>query len=157
MTERDPFKIGGIAFRVIGYGALAGAVYFLVVNTVFWMTAESATGKVVGWEYMNQRSVRLRPYEKWRAKATVVSFRTSAGEDVAFVTDWGSESNPYSHGDSVIVLYDQDNPENARIRSFVSLYLGPLMLLIFGAGFWFFGTLVQGFAEVTTGNRKHRR
>ena len=45
------------------------------------------------------------------------------------------------------VNYALENPERVKIRGFVSLYLGPLMLLILGASFWFFGILAQFFGS----------
>jgi hypothetical protein len=127
--------------------SLALGIFFLGSNTWFWIVSESTTGEVVGWEYMESRSRRIRPYKGTRARATVVSFTANEDEEVVFATDWGSGLNLYTQGDEVTVLYNAGNPENAKIRGFVSLYLGPLMLLVLGAGFWFFGILAQFFGS----------
>jgi hypothetical protein len=145
LSERNPFRFAGLAFLLVGYGSLALGIFFLVANTWFWIVSASTTGTVVGWEYMEMRSRRIRPYRGEPARATVVSFTAKHGEEVVFATDWGSGLNVYTTGEDVTVLYDENDPEQAKIRGFVSLYLGPLLLLVLGAGFWFFGTLAQFF------------
>jgi len=156
MVVSSPIKWGARAFLAVGYGALAASLYFLVAHTVFWMRADSTEGTVMGWEYMEQsRATAMRPYAGTRAKATVVAFEGPSGEEIVFATDWGSEFGIYDVGETITVLYDADDAVgSARIRGFVSLYLGPLMLLVFGGGFWFCGTLAGFFAEEPEARRR---
>ena len=58
----------------------------------------------------------------------VVSFRTAGGQSVTFVTSWGTSPPAYRKGDQVTVLYDAAMPEKAEIESFLSLWLGTLIL-----------------------------
>ena len=59
------------------------------------------------------------------------------------VTDWGSGIDVYSLNDDVTVLYKAEDPTEAKIRGFMSLYLGPLLMMVLGGGFWLAGQLVQ--------------
>ena len=118
----------------------------LATNTVFWIRADSVEGRIIGHEYMERApGQRLPRFEGVPARATVVSFRTRAGQEIVFATDWGSDLEVYSVGESVTVLYDRDDPDDAKIRGFVSLYLGPLMLLGFGGVCWFVGMMLKLF------------
>ena len=156
MEQKTLFKIISISFRIVGYGALALAVYFLIANTVFWIRAESTTGEVVGWEYMEGiRDRRNLQHNLDPAIATVIRFQTAAGDTVVFVTDVGSGFDLDQKGEEVTVLYFEDDPENAMLRSFFSLYMGPLLLLVMGGVFGFIGVLLQFFYEPTP--KKSRR
>lgn len=153
----DRVGLGGLAFLLCGYAALAAGIYFLLANTVFWIRAEAASGTVVGWQAMEHRPTsRTRFANVDPARAIVVSFTPAGGEEIIFATEWGSGKAAYASGEKVTVLYDPDEPADARIRGFVSLYVGPLLLLVFGAVFWFVGTLIRGFAEATSRPRRPR-
>lgn len=149
MKRTNMFRIASILFRVVGCGAVAGAVYFLVANTVFWLRAESTTGTVVGSERME--GIRKHSGDLMHrvdpARAAVVEFVTAAGDTVVFVSDVGSATNPYATDEEVVVLYKPDDPENAKIRSFSSLYLGPVLLVVMGAVLGLVGVLLQFFYE----------
>lgn len=58
----------------------------------------------------------------------VVSFRTAQGQAVTFVTSWGTNPPAYRKGDQVTVLYETAAPEAAQIESFLSFWLGTLIL-----------------------------
>ena len=77
-----------------------------------------------------------------------MAFEGRSGEEIVFATDGGSEFAAYDIGETVTVLYYPDDAAaSAMIRGFVSLYLGPLMQLVLGVGFWFFGTLAGFFSR----------
>ena len=155
MGKWSHVKAGVLLVVVLGYATLAGAVYFLVANTVFWINAESTSGEVRSWQYMEEtdstRRKRMADSLKGvridRAKAVVVSFNNKADEEVVFVTEFGSSMELYSTGDKVTVLYDEADSQNAKIRGFMSMYLGPLLMLLMGAVLWFFGTIGRAFIE----------
>lgn len=148
--ETGPVKYAWIAFSVVAYAAMAGGLFFLVSNTVFWIRAESTEGVVVGFEEMEDyrtRHQRTTVISVDRAKANVVSFRAADGEDYVFVTEWGSSAAVYDEGETLTVLYHSEDPAQAKIRGFISLYLGPLLLLLFGAGFWVASVLAKYMVE----------
>ena len=141
--QRDigPIRYAWIAFALVAYPALAGAVYSLVTNTVFWTRAEATDGTVIGWDEM-ETTTRL-PADIDPAKANVVSFRTADGEEIVFVTEWGSSMAVYNLGETVTVLYQKDDPQQAKIRGFISLYVGPLLLLFMGGAFWLVSVMAK--------------
>lgn len=149
-------KLGALAFLAVGYAGLGGALYFLVAHTVFWIRAESTEGRVVGHQEMERSHSRRLEHGSVPANATVVAFRTRDGEEIVSATDWGSSVKVYPVGDTVTVLYMLDDPVDMKIRGFVSLYAGPLMLLVMGAVFWIAGTFVQ-IATEEPGKRRRRQ
>ncbi len=141
--------------------------YFIAAHSVFWLTAESAAGTVLGKEAMESLSTKrysrtingqrreiLLPQSL--AQATIVSFVTSDGNETVFVTDTGTHSGGYVPGDTLTVLYDSDDPENAKIRSFRELYLGPLLLIVLGAATWIVGIVAQFATSPPRDNKKSR-
>ncbi len=77
------------------------------------------------------------------SKATIVAFVTEDGKEFIFISDIGSQGNADAPGDSIPVIYDAQEPERAKIRRFTTLYLGPLLLFVLGAGVWFGGFVMR--------------
>ena len=65
----------------------------------------------------------------------VVSFRTEGGMTIRFEAMSTRGPAFYRIGDRVTVVYDPLRPDRAHIRSFVSLWLLPLVLLGLGGAF----------------------
>ena len=131
-------------FRIVGWAALAFAVYTITSNTLLWITGESTTGQVLGWEYME--GIRDRQNLRHNidpAKAYVITFQTQVGDTVIFTTDVGSGMDWYAHGDEVTVIYYPDQPEKAKLSGFFALYLGPVLLIVMGLVFLFVGILFK--------------
>jgi len=143
MPRWNRFALARCACLLIAYGALAASAGFLVSRTVFWIGAESAVGTVIGWQEMKNTSDTGRRLQSGHAYAAAVSFVAADGEQHEFVADWGSESRPYQHGEQVTVLYDPNDPQQAMIRGFVAMYLGPLLLLPMAAVFWVVALLLE--------------
>ena len=96
----------------IGLVFSALAAYFYLDSRHFVDKASHAAGVVV--------AVREgRPYEFW----TIVAFKTRSGVQVTFESKSPSRvSPPYSMGTGLDVLYNDNDPSNARIYSFVDLW-----------------------------------
>ena len=93
--------------------------------------------------YLWRRGVRFRKTAR-RTTAVVVDFQVKQGDDggywypiFEFVDEAGNRHKvcsgtgycgtlPYKKGDSVPVLYNPHAPADARIDSFVAMWLGPL-------------------------------
>jgi len=73
----------------------------------------------------------------------IVDFETADGKSVRFASRTGSNPSAFRVGDTVRVLYDRDQPEEAKVDSFVSLWLGPVLFTALGAA-----CLVAGVAIV---------
>ncbi|OHD65872.1 MAG: hypothetical protein A2176_03420 [Spirochaetes bacterium RBG_13_51_14] len=60
----------------------------------------------------------------------VIKFSTSTVEEFTFSPDSSSTNPRYKVGQEVSVLYDPDFPEDAHIKSFFALWIGPIVLFI---------------------------
>jgi hypothetical protein len=114
-------------FLVVGLALLAGAVYWASRVEQFARGASIAHGTVIQLEH--SRSSNSSSYYP------VVKYRTAAGREATFRSSFGS--NPPSHavGEAVVVLYDESDPSDARIRSFFSLWGGATLVGSIGAVF----------------------
>jgi hypothetical protein len=72
-----------------------------------------------------------------------VRFRSPNGEEVIFVSHTGFGQPAYRQDDAVEVLYDPADPHSAEVKSFWSLWLGPILVsliglvpLLVGVGLW---------------------
>ena len=110
-----------VLFGVIGLGLLAGALALALNTRSFISTAKTAQGSVI--ELIEKRdsdgSVTYTP---------VVAFTADSGSNVNFTSSFSSNPASYDVGEAVEVLYSPDNPNEARIRGFGSLWLGPTIL-----------------------------
>ena len=61
-----------------------------------------------------------------------IRYQTEDGKNITFTSSSGSYPSPYRKGDKVEILYDPENPLEARIMSFRSMWLFPV--LFFGIG-----------------------
>jgi hypothetical protein len=116
---------------LVGAGLLLASGIFLAMNLEYVVNGEATTGIVV--------DHRLRPRG---ARAPVVAY-FAEGQTYRFVSSSSSRSSAYPVGDEVLVLYLPDEPSEATIGDFTSLYLLPTVLG--GAGMVFFvGGIVLG-------------
>lgn len=65
----------------------------------------------------------------------VVAFKTAEGTQIEFVGKSGSSSPTFVKGQQVEVIYRPENPNNAKINTFLDLWAPPLFLTIFGTIF----------------------
>ncbi len=113
-------------FGLIGAGLLVGT-FALAMNTrSFIATAKHAEGTVT--ELLEKRdkddgSITYTP---------VVAFIADSGANVSFASSFSSKPAAYDVGETVEVLYAPDDPNDARIKGFGSLWLGPLIMGVLG-------------------------
>ncbi|MBC8024847.1 MAG: DUF3592 domain-containing protein [Steroidobacteraceae bacterium] len=111
-----------VLFGLIGLGLLAGAIALALNTRSFIATAKHAPGIVT--ELIEKRdtddgSITYKP---------VVAFTADSGASVTFASSFSSNPPAYDVGETVDVLYAPDNPNEARIRGFGSLWLGAVIL-----------------------------
>jgi hypothetical protein len=120
--------IVAIVLLVFGTASATGA--FFLLRQTYRKTKKWATafGTITGYaEHYNARQgIFFRPQ---------VQFSDTNGKEFTFKSSIGSRRKPYRIGASVKVLYPLDNPADADIKSFTSLWLPPLFLLVFVVGF----------------------
>lgn len=114
-------------FILAGLGMLAGSAYSVIHTNDFLTTAIHAQGKVT--ELVARRSDNSTLY------APKVRFYTPNQESISFTSSSSSNPPSYSRGDKVEVLYRPNQPSDAKINSFFSLWGTALILAILGAVF----------------------
>jgi hypothetical protein len=123
-------------FSIVGVLLLAGALLLWNNSRQFVAGAHKAQGTVV--ELIESRDSDGSTYKP------VVRFTTVDGREITYTESFSGNPPPYDVGDTVEVLFTPDNSHKARIRGFMSLWLGPAILsgmgIIFaaiGGGFFF--------------------
>jgi hypothetical protein len=118
-------------FPAIGALLLVGA-FFLWNNTrQFVAKAVTSQGTVV--DLIEQRDSDGTTY------SPVVRFSTPGGREITYTESFSGNPAPYDVGDTVEVLYSSDQPGKGRIKGFMSLWMGPVILTFIGTIFAFIG------------------
>lgn len=122
-------------FLGIGVVLLVAAAVTSVLELRFLARAERAPGTVidVSRHTDSEGTVTFRP---------VVRFTIETGETIEFVSSSGSSVASKSVGDQVEVLYDPDDPKDAELSDFFSVWGFPVILGGLGVVF----TAVSAFA-----------
>jgi Protein of unknown function (DUF3592) len=97
-----------------------------ISNILFTLRAEKTTGTVV--DYRSKRGSKGGV-----THAEIVEFQAD-GKTIQFVEKAYRSRFIMNTGHTVNVLYDPNQPEKARINSFGTLYLVPIILLFIGIG-----------------------
>jgi len=122
-----PIEILKYVFAVIGSAMLAGSFFWYTKTKSFIGEALTAPGVVI--ELVRSRSNDSTTY------TPVVEYTTEKGQKIEFTSSVGSNPPSHSKGDQIEVLYHEDTPQQAKINSFFSLWLGPILLLVLGSIF----------------------
>jgi hypothetical protein len=124
--------------RVFSYAFLGVGLLMLVIAFFLWNNtrgflahAQEAQGTVV-------ELVEVRDSDggssTWKPR---VKYATPGGEEITFNASFSSNPAPYQVGEAVPVLFSPQDPREARIKGYSSLWLGPTILsglgLVFAA------------------------
>jgi len=126
----------GIAFALLGIVLLAGGLAWWLHVSRFVQSAEHTEGTVI-------EIVEKRDREGGITFSPVVEFTDHQGQQRKYYSNTSSNPSSYSVGDKVEILYDRDRPDSAGINSWFDLYIGTLVLVVLGGGFFFVGTAVS--------------
>ncbi len=125
-------------FATAGVVLLAAAVWVAQSERSFVERSETVSGVVIANVLTRSTShnggTSYRYYYHPR-----VRFQTDTGADVQFVSGAGADPPSYHVNDTVTVLYDPQNPSNASIKGFFSLWGAAFVLMILGVAFSLFG------------------
>jgi len=107
-------------FGIIGVAATVGSIFVFVNQKQFVAEALRAPGVVI--DLIEQRDDDGSTY------APEVAYTTAAGENITFIS--GTSANPaaFSRNEQVEVLYRAEEPEQAKINAFSTLYTFPLIM-----------------------------
>jgi Protein of unknown function (DUF3592) len=125
----------------LGVVLLVGGAIFFVHTKRFVAGAERTTGTVIDLSRKTDSEGEVAYYP-------VVRFTTAEGRTVEFVSSSGSSPASKSEGDRVEVLYDPDDPRDAKLSGFFDLWLFPLAFGALGGIFVFFGLFAPRFGLV---------
>ena len=115
-------------FFVVSSTLLIAAVFLFRSTKRFLKSAKTASGIVL--ENVCQTDADGDPYFCPR-----FSFKTAEGQEIVVQSCNGTNPASFRVKQSVTVLYDLENPEDARINSFGQLWLGPIVFGIVGGVF----------------------
>lgn len=118
-------RVGGGIFAAIGVVMMIGAWMLFQNDQKFAKEAASATGTVVESVYVKSRKGKGGYYP-------VVEFQTADGKRMTFRSDTGRGRPAYENGEQVSILYEKQNPANAKIAGFWELWGLVAVLAVFG-------------------------
>jgi LPXTG-motif cell wall-anchored protein len=133
-STRLPGIIGGPIAIVIGLGIGYFGWTMRIDTLEFVDSAQSASGSVVEVEARTDSDGDTLFYP-------VFEFTTAEGEEIQFRSNSGSNPPSRDKGEKVEILYDPNQPQNARENSFSGLWMFSTILLVFGGIFALAGVL----------------
>ena len=125
---------------VFGLAFLLGAAYSLFNTVIFLRSSTYVRGTVI--ELVRSETKR-RPRDRTRPQifySPVVQFVSQNGVKIEFKSPVGSNPPLFSVGQEVEVLYHLQNPQNAKINEWYSLWSLSLCLSILGSTFFSLGS-----------------
>jgi hypothetical protein len=131
-------KLVSWVFSGVGLGMLIVAILLWSNTRRFIAGAATAQGTVIDLVRSRSSSGSSGTYQP------VVEFTGPDGQHVEFTSGVGSNPPAYRVGAAVTVLYDPGSPTHARIRSFLSLWFGSILLLSMGIIFAGIGLTMIG-------------
>ncbi|MFG6194367.1 DUF3592 domain-containing protein [Nonomuraea sp. JJY05] len=122
------FTIVGGIFGLIGLVLLCVGIALAASTAGFLASAERTDGTVVA---LDARTTTTRSSDG-RTRSTTMWYPTveftAGGRRYAFQSSTGTNPPSHEKGESVPVAYDPDDPSDARIASFSSAFLAPLIV-----------------------------
>ena len=130
MNQRRTVSILAMSFLFVGVGLLAVAIERALDVHRFAKKALTASGRVINLEHRNGGG--RNPSGGY---VTVFVFQDGSG--VSHTARTFDAQNPPTHrvGEEVVVLYQPDQADDARIKSFRTLWLLPTFLGCLGTAF----------------------
>lgn len=135
-----------------------GLIFFIISftmyqsNTAFLKNAVKTQGEVI--EIIRSKTKKSNG-EVSISTYPVVSFKDKVGKIITFTSSTGSSSSNYFVKQKIEVVYSPDNPEQAKINDFSSLWTGIVIFVILGALFFIFGLSIFIFMYSKAKTKKH--
>jgi hypothetical protein len=117
---------------VVGLALVGAGIYFIIGTKSFLGESQRAQGEVV--ELVLQKGSKgITNYHP------LVEFKDNRGNVHRFKSKFGTKPSIFKLGQKVEVAYNSNNPKEAKIVSFWTLWLVPLCMLLLGGGGAFLG------------------
>jgi Protein of unknown function (DUF3592) len=136
---RVPKRSIGTLLIIIGLIFAAAGLGMLVNSVIFKLRASVATGVI--------SKLVIKSGSKGVVYAPVFQFRDSTGQEHAVVSNNASSRRIAHIGDHITILYERDNPENARIDNAFFQYEFPSIFLCIGTVLTVAGSLMLRSSE----------
>jgi len=119
----------GVIFGLMGFFMVALALFLFVRTRIFLNKAQQTQGTVINMVYS-------RSSKGGGGYSPVYSFRTIMGQEIVVTDNLSSNPPMFQVGQTIDVLYDPENPNDARIKKWFNLYFLPMLFgflgLVFG-------------------------
>ena len=128
--------IAAAVFVLIGCILLYFGAYFYNKNNRLKSTGIVTKGTILRFE-----TLRTSSTDKDKLVVPVVGFHTADGREITFegtMDNTAKLTQHHSTGDRVEVVYNPENPSNAKINTFAEFWFAPLLLWFIGVVFIFF-------------------
>lgn len=127
-TEDKTLTIITTVFTLFGATFFGIALFSFIHTQNFVKAAASTEGVVLELKPVESSSTNSGGY----TYAPVVKFKTPDGKNIHFKSSTSSNPPEFSVGQTVPVLYNRSNPQEAQVDSFVQLWLLPTVFGGFG-------------------------
>lgn len=124
--------VGVVAFGFVGLVMLWGAWYLTKELRAFLPLSLPATGKVI--EFKTEVS-KDSDGHKSVSYYPIIEFSTKDNQKVKFQSKLAVDQYKYPVGESIKILYNRSNPDDARIDSFDNLWGTTILLVVMGVAF----------------------
>ncbi|MEU6792588.1 DUF3592 domain-containing protein [Nonomuraea wenchangensis] len=142
MHNGRPLTLIGAIFALAGLVLLGVTVALAASTASFLASAQRTEGTVTG---LTARTTTSRDSDGYTRRSTMwyptVEF-TAGGRRYSFQSSTGNNPPAYREGEGVPVAYDPDDPSDARISTFWSAYLAPVITGGLGVVFAAIGTIL---------------
>ena len=117
--------IFGVVFLGIGFFEFHN-------SQVIVISYETTMGLVVGNDFLSHTDPKDSARVNW-AYHPVVQFTTMSGKETTFTNVAGAYPPKYEIGETVEVYYNPEEPQDALVKDWLSLWWGPLIFLVIGS------------------------
>jgi len=134
----------GLKTRWVGILAVAASFFFIILGGIYFIRTQnlinhwlSAKGTVIETTFRTGRA---------NTRYTIIKFQTPDGKFIKFTSTTNYYYGAYKDGETVDVLYNPQDPKDARLNSFNGLWAVTIGLCMMG-GFLFLAGMYVLFAK----------
>ena len=128
MSQFRQVAVIAALFILVGLASLIVGAIFFIRTSEFLATAKTAPGRVIHLDPDTDNHHNITYH-------TVFTFDDDSRRSHTVRTSYSQRPQPYNVSDQIVVLFSPGSPDEARIRSFTSLWLAPMILGAIGLSF----------------------
>jgi hypothetical protein len=116
----------------LAYAIIAGSLNLLGNHTLMSINGVSTIGEITNTQLVPEDEFQYSSTFNAPSNASIVWFVTVEGDKTTFTTKFSSSFKLSKIAEKVTIVYWPSSPQNAKILSFMSLYLGSLLAIFMG-------------------------